>query len=69
MVKLIQKPKALYSEEECPMCEGKGTQVPDCETCDGKGKVRIDSMWEDCPDCLNQPCEMCGGRRIARRRF
>jgi hypothetical protein len=62
-------PKPIYPEEECPLCDGKGTAVPDCEECDGKGWVLIDGVRDDCPECLNLPCDMCGGRRLKRRRF
>jgi hypothetical protein len=61
--------KALYETEECPMCDGKGTALPDCEECGGHGRVDVAGEWEDCPDCQNLPCEMCGGRRNKRRRF
>ena len=63
-------PKPIYDDEECPLCDGKGTADPNCPSCNGVGRIRIYAgEWGDCPDCLNEPCEMCGGRRQQRRRF
>jgi DnaJ-class molecular chaperone len=63
-------PKPIYPEEECPLCDGKGTKDPECVTCMGKGRIKVHDEWMDCPDCENEPCDMCGGYlRHLRRRF
>jgi molecular chaperone DnaJ len=75
------------AEEECDLCLGTGavpgTAKRDCETCGGKGRLRISAglgvgRWlqiERCPDCaglgrvFERPCPECrGAGRVTRRR-
>jgi DnaJ-class molecular chaperone len=46
----------------CDECDGTGQELPDCEGCEGKGRIKnADGEWEDCPECLNQKCPICNG--------
>jgi molecular chaperone DnaJ len=75
------------TEEECDLCRGNGavpgTATRHCETCGGKGRLRISAglgvgRWlqiETCPDCaglgriFERTCPEChGAGRVTRRR-
>ena len=62
----MTKRRSYILDETCDHCDGTGQEVPDCETCDGKGKVKdpnVDLMeLVDCPECLNSPCPYCLGK-------
>ena len=53
---------------ECPHCNGKKMEFPDCEECEGRG-------WVDdpeggtmmCPECNGESCSECGGEGFVQR--
>jgi len=47
---------------ECPHCNGKKVEVPDCEECEGRGWVDDpDGGTMTCPECNGETCSVCGG--------
>ena len=47
---------------ECPHCNGKKMEVPDCEECEGRGWVDDpDGGTMTCPECDDESCSVCGG--------
>lgn len=46
----------------CPDCQGTG-KFFECEACHGNGWVEdpSDGGTMTCPECLDDPCETCGG--------
>ncbi len=47
---------------ECPHCNGKKMEVPDCEECEGRGWVDDpDGGTMICPECDGESCSVCGG--------
>ena len=47
---------------ECPHCNGKKMEVPDCEECDGRGWVDDpDGGTMVCPECSGESCSVCDG--------
>ena len=76
----------LAAEEECDLCRGTGavagTKSRPCDTCGGKGRMRVSSglgggRWlqiESCRDCeglgrvIERPCRECGGMGLVMKR-
>ena len=47
---------------ECPHCNGKKMEVPDCEECEGRGWVDDpDGGTMACPECNGESCSVCDG--------
>lgn len=47
---------------ECPHCNGKKMEFPDCEECEGRGWVDDpDGGTMSCPECDGESCSICDG--------
>lgn len=47
---------------ECPHCNGKKMEFPDCEECEGRGWVDDpDGGTMSCPECNGESCSTCDG--------
>lgn len=51
---------------ECPHCQGKKMEFPDCASCEGAGWVEDedDGGTMTCPECNSEPCSECDGEGL-----
>ena len=57
-------------DDDCPQCDGYGTQNDDCQTCQGAGEYDYGEGTEECEDCggggeVENDCPECDGSGVA----